>query len=535
MKCWLLSLMLPLWLSAETLPLIPAPRDWQPLEGFFPISSALSVEADPAVQAEAELFCHDLKQACGLVLMSQSPTTSKREQVLRFSLAAANDWPAAAYKIILSPQSVEIQGKDAAGVFYGSRTLLQLFPPIGDSRWQRPSDLRLPCGQLFDAPRFVWRGLMLDVARHFFSVDEIKRLLDSMAFYKLNRFHWHLTDDQGWRMEIKGYPRLTELGAWRDSTPPYGDRTGSDGKRYGGFYTQEQIRDVVAYAAQRHISVIPEIELPGHAAAAISAYPELGNVDVPDYAPKVMTKWGVHPYTFAPTDATVHFFETVFDEVCSLFPSRYIHMGGDEAPKTQWQQSAQARHFMQREGLRSEEELQAWFVRRIEKIVSAHGRRLIGWDEIQEGGLVAGATMMVWRDEKWARHALARGNSVIMAPSSHLYFDHYQVPAELELARGPEFEAIGGFLPLERVYAYDPGACVEDESQRSGILGVQAQLWTEYIKDFRKLDHMAFPRVAALSEVAWSQVESKNFADFQQRLERVRRHEFSSLGSDSRK
>lgn len=526
-------LMCPMALWGEILPVVPVPSDWQPREGVCKILSTWSVHVDNSVKAEGELFCQDLQRQCGLDFRIQSGVASETEPSFKFSLAAPNDWPAGAYRIVFTPQQIELQGKDAAGVYYGARTLLQLLPSSVAAPERMAGDILLPCGQLFDAPRFAWRGVMLDVARHYFSVDEIKRLLDAMAFYKLNRFHWHLTDDQGWRVEIKRYPRLTEVGEWRDSTPPYGQRHGSDGNRYGGFYTQQQIREVVAYAAQRHIIVVPEIEMPGHAAAAIAAYPELGNVDVPHYAPKVMTQWGVHPYTFAPTDGTLNFIEKVLCEVCEMFPSSYIHIGGDEAPKTQWQSSPQACQLMKREGLESADELQAWFVRRVETMLRARGRRLVGWDEIQEGGLAASATMMVWRDEKWAKHALARGNAVIMAPTSHMYFDYYQSKASQELARGVEFEAIGGFLPIERVYSYDPAAIAETEQQKAAILGVQAQLWTEYIKDARKLNYMAFPRVAAMSEVAWSPVALKNFPDFQRRLTLVCQRPSSAMFVDA--
>ena len=340
----------------------------------------------------------------------------------------------------------------------------------------------------------------------------------------MNTFHWHLTDDQGWRIEIKKYPKLTEIGAFRDSSPPYGNRNSDDGVRYGGFYTQEQIRDIVGYAAARHITIVPEIEMPGHAAAAIAAYPELGNSDIPGYAPGVKTRWGVHPYIFSPKEETFAFLEDVLSEVCELFPSKYIHIGGDEAPKTQWKQSKFAQEVIKREGLKNEEELQSWFIRRIGKFLESKNRNLIGWDEIQEGGLPKTATMMVWRDAKWAKHALALGNNVVMATTSHTYLDYYQNPGPGELAKGKEYEAIGGHLPLEKVYSYDPAFVAENAAQEKQILGTQAQLWSEYFKDMKKVEYMAFPRIAALAEVAWTPLQLKNYDDFSARLVGVMRH-----------
>ena len=269
---------------------------------------------------------------------------------------------------------------------------------------------------------------------------------------------------------------------------------------------------------------IAEIEMPGHAAAAITSYPELGNTDIPDYAPKVMTRWGVHPYIFAPKEETFQFLEDVLTEVCDLFPSEFIHIGGDEAPKTQWKQSKFAQDVIKREGLKNEEELQSWFVQRIGKFLESKNRRLIGWDEIQEGGLPKNAAMMVWRDAKWAKHALELGNDVVMATTSHTYFDYYQAPAEQELAKGIEYESIGGHLPIEKVYSYNPTFVAENPAQEKQILGTQAQLWSEYFKDIKKVQYLAFPRIAALAEVAWTPLESKNYDNFLIRLGGIMKH-----------
>ena len=423
------------------------------------------------------------------------------------------------YELIVTPNSAVIRAPEAAGLFYGAQTLLQLLPAeVFAATAVKGVNWTLPCVQIEDQPRFKWRGMMLDVGRHFFKIEDIKPLLDAMALHKLNTFHWHLTDDQGWRIEIKKYPRLTEVGAWRDSSPPYGNRNSDDGQRHGGFYTQSEIRELVAYAAARHITVVPEIEMPGHASAAIASYPQLGNDDVPGFAPKVMTRWGVHPYIFSPKEETFRFLEDVLAEVCELFPSKFIHIGGDEAPKTQWKKSNLAQEVMKREGLKNEEELQSWFVRRIGKFLESKNRRLIGWDEIQEGGLPKTATMMVWRDAKWAEHALALGNDVVMATTSHTYLDYYQAPAATELAKGKEFECIGGFLPLAKVYSYNPAFVAKTPAQETQILGTQGQLWGEYFKSIKKVEYMAFPRLTALAEVAWTPQAARNYDDFLRRL-----------------
>ena len=443
---------------------------------------------------------------------------------IRLALDAGLGVKAEGYNFESSGKGIVIKGKDSAGAFYGVQTLLQLLPPPGGKNWGTNRTATVPGLKILDEPRFAWRGMMLDVGRHFYDVKDIKQLLDLMAFHKLNTFHWHLTEDQGWRLEIKKYPKLTEVGAWRDGTPPYENRKASDGKRYGGFYTQEQVREIVAYAARRHITVVPEIEMPGHAAAAIAAYPQFGNDDVPGYAPRVAVRWGVHPYIYAPKEETFAFLDGVLDEVCSLFPSKYIHIGGDEAPKDQWKQSPFAQQVIKREGLKDEQELQSWFIRRIEKMLAGKGRRLVGWDEIQEGGLPKTATMMVWRNEKWAKHAISQGNDVVMAPTSYTYFDYYQADKKQELAKGAEYEAIGGLLPIEKVYSFDPGAVAADAEEAKHILGVQAQLWSEYFKTWDKVTYHAFPRMAALAEIAWTRTDRKNYADFQARLESITAH-----------
>lgn len=517
-------LVTPFYCQSAPLPIIPQPVSIRTGDGAFPVSAATVIRYDAKLRNEADLFAADLAKLTGAppkIITLEKHSTAP--QIL-LDLNPSADIPAGGYKLEITRQAVRVTGKDPAGVFYGTRSILQLLPPPGYKIWETTRPAGLPAAVVEDYPRFAWRGMHLDCGRHFFPVGDIKSFIVWMAFHKLNVFHWHLTEDQGWRIEIKKYPKLTAIGAWRDSTPPYGNRSGSDGMRYGGFYTQDQIRDVVAFAAARHVTIMPEIEMPGHAVAAIAAYPEFGNTDIPGYAPKVLTHWGVQPYIFAPKEETFRFLDDVLTEVCALFPSRFIHIGGDEAPKDQWKRSPFAREVMKREGLQNENELQSWFVRRIQKILAAKGRRLVGWDEIEEGGLPESATMMVWRGENRAKTALARGNDVVMAPNKDTYFDHYQRPAGEELAKGAEFEAIGGFLPISQVYAYNPAAVARNAEDEKHILGVQAQLWSEYFKTWDKVTYMAFPRMAALSEVAWTQPSAKNYDDFLVRLGVILRH-----------
>ena len=496
---------------ADPLPIVPKPVEGERGEGSFAIGPETVIRFDSRLRGEAEIFAADLGRRLGReVRLVDERLRIHTPRAISLDLTDEAG-PKEGYAMEIRPETARITGHDAAGAFYGTRSFLQLLPLDGEAT--------VPSCRVKDAPRFGWRGMMLDVGRHYQKPEDIRAFIDSLAFHKLNVFHWHLTEDQGWRIEIKKYPKLTEIGAWRDSSPPYGNRDGSDGTRYGGFYTQEEIRAIVAYAKARHITVVPEIEMPGHAAAAIAAYPEFGNKDIPGYAPKVETSWGVKPYIFSPTEETFAFLEDVLTEVLALFPSEYIHIGGDEAPKDQWKKSATAQAVMKREGLKDEHELQSWFIRRIEKFLASKGRRLVGWDEIQEGGLPKTATMMVWRDSNWAKHALALGNQVVMAPTSHTYFDYYQEPQAQALAKGLEYEAIAGFLPIEKVYSFDPAFVAADENQKKLILGTQAQLWSEYFKTWDKVEYMAYPRLAALAEVAWTPLERKNYEDFLVRLE----------------
>ncbi len=508
--------------AADPLPLIPKPVSVETTGVSFKLTPDTVIRSGDGLESEANLLAAEIGKLTGTTpKVVDARLKIHHPSEILVALSVTDELPPSGYVLkTIDGANLAIHGKDAAGVFYGTRTLIQLLP----AKPNKGVAILIPGVKITDHPRFAWRGMMLDSGRHFVPVDDVKTFIDQLAFHKFSVMHWHLTEDQGWRIEIKKYPKLTETGAWRDSSPPYGNRDSDDGVRYGGFYTQAQIKDIVAYATARHITIVPEIEMPGHAAAAITAYPELGNSDIPGYAPKVMTRWGVHPYIFSPKDETFKFLEDVLTEVCALFPGKYIHIGGDEAPKTQWKQSKFAQDLMKREGLKDEEELQSWFIRRIGKFLESKNRNLIGWDEIQEGGLPKTATMMVWRDAKWGKHALSLGNNVVMATTSHTYFDYYQNPKEVELAKGKEYEAIGGHLPLEKVYSYNPTFIAETPAQEKQILGTQAQLWSEYFKDFKKVQYMAFPRIAAIAEVAWTPQKDRAYPDFLVRLDGVMKH-----------
>lgn len=475
--------------------LVPLPASVKPETGTFVLSPATRLCAEGKdAQANADLFNAWLRERQGWALRDCGKASAKTADVIRLA-PAGKDIAADAYQLHVQPQGVSLRG-DAAGQFYGVQTLMQLLPI------ERAPRLELPAQRIDDAPRFAYRGMHLDVGRHLFPVDFIKRLLDRMAHYKLNRFHWHLTDDQGWRIEIKRYPRLTEVGGQRKETD-------GDGKPYGGFYTQDEVRDVVAYAASLHITVIPEIEMPGHALAALAAYPELGCTPGPF---ETGTTWGVFDDIFCPTEPTFTFLENVLDEVIPLFPAPYVHIGGDEAPKTRWQQSAAAQEVIRREGLKDEHELQSWFIRRMERFLHSRGKRLIGWDEILEGGLAPDATVMSWRGEAGGIAAARHGNDVIMSPTRCCYLDYGQGPKDTELWQK------GGELPIETVYAYDPVPVELEADKRHHILGVQANVWTERMPREEVVEYMVFPRLLALAEIAWTPQAQRDFDAFDRRL-----------------
>jgi hexosaminidase len=418
-----------------------------------------------------------------------------------------------AYRIEVNVAGVRLQARSETGLKYAVQTLRQLLPSaIFSARVVRDVVWRIPGIVVEDAPRFGWRGGHLDVCRHFFDADYVKHYIDLLALHKFNRFHWHLTDDQGWRIEIQRYPRLAEVGAWRKETMigHYSDTPRRfDGRPYGGYYTQAQIRDVVAYAQARGIMVLPEIEMPGHAQAAIAAYPELGNVQTPL---DVGREWGIIENVFNVEATTLTFLQHVLEEVLDLFPGRHIHIGGDEVPKTQWKHSPQVQARMKALGLADEDALQSYFIRQMDMFLTSRERVLVGWDEILEGGLAANAIVMSWRGEEGGIAAARQNHDVVMCPWQHTYFDHYQVDPQSEGV------AIGGLTTLEKVYGYEPIPPALSPDEARHVLGTQGQLWTEYIPTPERLEYMAYPRLCALAEVAWSPRERDSFANFRTRL-----------------
>ncbi|MGH7445587.1 MAG: family 20 glycosylhydrolase, partial [Longimicrobiales bacterium] len=519
--------------TAQRYSLIPWPTQLQPADGEFTIDATTRIViGDVALRPIAVLLADALAETSATpgIVTSGANGDAHNTIVLRLDTAAnATTAGPDAYHLVVAPERITLTAAAPAGLFYGVQTLRQLLPvQRSDGDGTHPaagSQPVIPAVTIRDAPRFPYRGMHLDVGRHFFPVSFIKRYIDLLASYKLNTFHWHLTDDQGWRIEIERYPRLTEVGAFRSETvvghAGWDVPLQFDGERYGGYYTQDEIRDVVAYATSRHVTIIPEIELPGHSVAALAAYPELACTPGPF---EVLTKWGVSEDIYCPHEATFEFLQNVLTEVMALFPGEYIHIGGDEAPKQRWEESDVAQDVMRREGLADEHELQSWFIRRIEAFLNAHGRKLIGWDEIMEGGLSPTATMMFWRD--WAtvpvgpdstpvsaaKVAVSRGNDLIMTPNRTLYLDHWQADPLGEPL------AIGGYSPLREVYAYEPVPADFTADEAQHVLGAQANMWTEYMTTTDHVEYMLLPRMLALAEVVWSAQDARDWASFTRRL-----------------
>ena len=482
-------------------PLIPWPRALEAREGAFDAGTgrgiALSDPRNADLQRLGQLLSGYLKELAGV-----DAVVAARGAITLALRADGPDGPEA-YLLDITPGRIDLTARDPRGLFYGIQTLRQLIAAAPHA---------IAAAHIEDAPRFAYRGLHLDVGRHFFPVEFIKRYIDLLASFKLNTFHWHLTEDQGWRLEIKRYPKLTEVGAWRKETIVGHARRGPkgyDGTPHGGFYTQAQARDIVAYARERGVTVLPEIEMPGHSLAALAAYPEYANVPGPF---EVRTTWGISDEVFSPSDATFTFLENVLREVLDIFPSEYIHIGGDEAPKKRWKESAEAQAIINKEKLADEDELQSWFIRRIERFLDLNGRRLVGWDEILEGGLAPNATVMSWRGTAGGIAAAKQGHDVVMAPQADLYFDHYQADPEHEPL------AIGGMTPIEDTYGYEPIAAELSADEAKHVLGTEACVWTEYMATSEQVEYMAYPRVLALAEIAWSPSEARDWTSFSARL-----------------
>ena len=513
--------------SEEAYHIIPKPLLLETGTGKFVVDTSTKITGSEGLENETAYLTQMINERSSMTL--EPAIGSHGDVVLKLDSGIRSP---EGYELVVKYNKVIISGQTPKGVFYAIQTLGQLLPVTMEEQM----DLTLPVVSIKDSPRYTYRGMHLDVARHFYSVDFVKRYIDLIAFHKMNTFHWHLTEDQGWRIEIKKYPKLTEVGAWRNGTiKGRHPGTKNDQERYGGFYTQEQIKEVVAYAASRHVTVIPEIELPGHSSAAIAAYPYLScfpeeptvvtndmmsirgkELQKTGTAKIVQETWGVFDDVYcAGKETTFQFLEDVLAEVIALFPSQYIHIGGDECPKANWKRCPSCQKRMGEEGLKDEHQLQSYFIQRIEKYLNDKGKRIIGWDEILEGGLAPNATVMSWRGIKGGMEAAEQGHDVIMSPGSHCYFDHYQVDEE---NRDKEPLAIGGYTSLQKVYAYEPNPEELEADKQQYILGAQGNVWTEYMKTESYVEYMILPRMTALSEVVWSPKATRDWEDFSNRL-----------------
>ena len=487
--------------------IIPIPSSQIITEGHFVINNFTGIKYDSDFEIAANFLITFIEKGSS-ILINESESTQKIVFIKDETIQNIEG-----YSLEITPSNIEIKAKLPQGAFYAVQSLRQLLPASFENGTFKEKEVAIQCLKIEDKPQFKYRGMHLDVGRHLFPVDFIKKYIDAIAMLKMNTFHWHLTEDQGWRIEIKKYPKLQEVAAYRNETliGHYSDQPHQfDGKRYGGFYTQEQIKDIVAYAQERQITIIPEIELPGHSQAAIAAYPELGCTGEQI---GVATKWGIFEDIYCPKETTFTFLEDVLDEVMALFPGKYIHIGGDEAPKTRWKNCNHCQQLIKKEGLKDEHELQSYFISRIEKYINSKGKQIIGWDEILEGGLAPNATVMSWRGINGAIEAAKQHHDVILTPGSHCYFDHYQSNNENEPL------AIGGLLPLEKVYSFNPIPEELTEEEKQYVLGAQGNVWTEYMPNSKKVEYMVFPRMLAMSEVVWSNVENKDYEEFVTRLE----------------
>jgi alpha-L-fucosidase len=501
---------------AQPVGIIPQPVSTQWQEGHFSLDANTVIVADPAQKPTVSFFNDYLQRFYGLKLhvVASAPAAN----YIQFKTTAGGSPQEGRYTLKTTSTAITISGDTDPGTFYGMQTLIQLLPlsPFESTdngpaiRRSAAGNFPIPAVTIEDYPRFAYRGLHLDCGRHFFPVDFVKKYIDYIALHKMNYFHWHLTEDQGWRVEIKKYPRLTEVGAWRSGTIiGHHPGTGDDSIRHGGYYSQDQIKEVVQYAAERYITILPEIEMPGHASAALASYPWLGCTGGPYM---VKHNFGVHKEVFcAGNDSVFNFLQDVLDEVMPLFPSAYIHIGGDECPKDSWKACPKCQARMKALGLNNEEELQSYFIARMEKYINSKGKQIIGWDEILEGGVAPNASVMSWRGEKGGIEAAKQHHKVVMTPGSYVYFDHAQTHNDDSLT-------IGGYLSLEQVYKYEPIPAGLTDEEAKYIQGAQANMWSEYMANPRKVEYMLFPRLSALSEVLWSPKVKRSYSEFEHRL-----------------
>lgn len=497
-----------------TAQIIPQPAEVRTGKGFFVLSPKTKIVCNNKnLEKDAEWFNDYIKTYYGYKL----DIVSRAEKGSHYIFFELPDFEAGwkeAYTLTIDSAEIRILAEgDGSGFFYALQSLVQLLPQQEGHHVKTvpKKELLVPCLTIKDNPRFQWRGMHLDVCRHFFPVSFVKRYIDLIAQYKMNTFHWHLTEDQGWRIEIKKYPKLTAVGAWRKGTMigRYDDQK-YDSVRYGGFYTQQEIRDIVAYAQRLHVTIVPEIEMPGHSVAAIAAYPWLSCTG---RQVEVAKGWGVFDDVYCSKDSVFSFLQDVLDEVITLFPGKYIHIGGDECPKTRWKTCKNCQARMKQEGLKDEHELQSYFIRRMEKYLNDRGRQIIGWDEILEGGLAPNAAVMSWRGTEGGIAAAKQKHKVVMSPGKPCYFDHYQSQDQPH-----EPLAIGGYNPVDSVYIYEPMPAALAYDEQQWIMGAQANVWTEYILNEKQVEYMAVPRMCALAEVLWTPKEKKDLEDFRARL-----------------
>ncbi|KAA6432605.1 family 20 glycosylhydrolase [Rufibacter glacialis] len=508
----------------QAISIIPQPVKLSRQSGSFALTKDTKIFVDAKneqLRKIGEQLAGSFKEMTGIqpAIVQKAPDKNATNSIFLTLKTPVDTLGEEGYTLKVQPERVVLAAKTPNGLFLGTQTIRQLLPAQPTT-----SPVTLPALEVVDKPRFSWRGMHLDVARHFFPVEFVKRYIDYLAMHKMNTFHWHLTEDQGWRIEIKKYPKLTQVGGWRDGTlighyskQPHQFST----ERHGGFYTQEQIKEVVKYAQDRYITVVPEIEMPGHALAALTAYPELSCTGGPF---EVEKKWGVFDDVFcAGNEKTFTFLEDIMTEVMALFPSKIVHIGGDESPKTRWEKCPKCQKRIKDQGLKDEHELQSYFIQRMEKFMNARGRTIIGWDEILEGGLAPNAYVMSWRGTEGGIAAAKQKHYVVMTPGSHVYFDHYQGEPGLEPI------AIGGLTTLEKVYSFEPIPSVLSADEKKYILGAQANVWTEYIPTTQQVEYMIFPRMSALSEVLWTPVARKDWNDFQNRMQQQYRR-YATMG-----
>ena len=527
-------------LAAKPAPpqIVPAPQSMELTKGTFRLKG-VNINCDPAMDAASlravRRFSDQLTLVSGRTCSVASPmglarTVASGSKLKGMYFIVDGSVAPEGYKISVTPRNAIVRASDYNGFLYSLQTIRQMLPlsiygnePNLKAKWV------IPCCEIADAPRFAYRGLMLDCCRHFFSVDEVKKVINAMGLFKLNRLHWHLSEDQGWRIEIDKYPRLTEIGAFRNGTMVGGDWDSNDGIRYGGYYTKDQIRDIIAYAAERGITIVPEIDLPGHMQAALASYPELGCAGSEPQPYQVWTIWGVSKQVLnVGSEKTMQFLEDVLGEVADLFPGEYIHIGGDECPRDEWKTDPDCQAKIRElgltdaDGISAESRLQNYVTARMQKFLAGKGKKIIGWDEILEGDLSEGATVMSWRGTAGGIKAASMGFDVVMAPTTYCYIDYVQ---SSDLTKEPfsithqwtKGDVAEHPISLERVYGYDPLAEIPEGDQKH-ILGVQCNLWTEYVATPEHLEYMLFPRVLALSEIAWSDPARKDLDDFRARL-----------------